>query len=169
MDEHSALFGYFARRTWGGAPAADVAMRSLAGRDTWSRRMTHPDEFLVEAINLAHCGLRPLRRRRHGVMVWSMGQAGQRVVSVRQGASGLRREDHPGEDFYACLFQAAERWGPLPRELLAAFSVDSARGGGLRENLWLALHDRAAGPDWCSGNPFLLCPDSSCRSCDRRG
>ena len=68
---------------------------------------------------------------------------------------------HEGE-FFTAVFEAASRWAPLPRELVAAYSVDVLQEEGVRPLLWDAIIRRLS---VCSER--YLCPDRHCRGCER--
>jgi hypothetical protein len=151
----SALGAYLLRRKVGGVSALHRAIDALSGG--WGRRVNHVDDIFVEAINIAHCGLRPGRRRRHGITTYANGQPAERVTSY------YKRElvYHEGE-FFAAVFEAASRWAPLPRELVAAYSVDALQEEGVRALLWDAVMRRLP-----IDRERYLCPKRDCRGCDR--
>ena len=151
----SALGAYLLRRKVGGFPVLDRAIAALSGG--WVQRVNHVDDIFVEAINIMHCGLRPGRRRRHGITTYANGQPAERVTSY------YKREfvHHEGE-FFTAVFEAASRWAPLPRELVAAYSVDVLQEEGVRPLLWDAIIRRLS---VCSER--YLCPDRHCRGCER--
>lgn len=150
----SALGAYLIRRQVKGAPALDRSIAALSG---WVRNAVHVDHILVEALNLAHCGLAPGYLRRHGISVYALGQPEERVTSFRQ----RKFVRHEGE-FFEAVFEAASRWAPLPRELLAAYAIDAMQEEGVRVLLWHTVRQRMpeTGPS--------LCPTPSCRSCGTR-
>lgn len=136
-------------------PALDKAIAALSGG--WRPRVTHPDDLLVEALNIAHCGLRPGHRRRYGIITYAQGTPAAGVTSFRNGEL-VRYEG----EFYAAVFEAAARWAPLPRELVAAYSVDAMQEEGVRTLLWYAVGKRLL-----DSSQLRLCPNPYCRGCDR--
>lgn len=151
----SALGAYLIRRQVKGAPALDRALAALSAG--WIRNAVHVDHILVEALNLAHCGLAPGYRRRHGISTHALGFPAERVTSFRQ----RKFVRHEGE-FFEAVFEAASRWAPLPRELLAAYSVDALQEEGVRPLLWDMIIGRLS---VCSER--YLCPNPHCRGCER--
>lgn len=144
----SALGAYLLRRKVGGFPVLDRAIAALSGG--WVQRVNHVDDIFVEAINIMHCGLRPGRRRRHGITAYANGQPTERVTSYH----GREFVHHEGE-FFAAVFEAASRWAPLPRELVAAYSVD-------------VLQRRACGPS-CGTRSYVGCQFAQSATCAPTG